>query len=217
MASRLALLYFGVLLILSTNVQAVPVYYTFEGSIGLFHDEETQQVAASHGFFVGTNVSYQVMVDLDQDAEYTLSASNPYPYVDYYDTDTVDYFYADLVGGTNFPLVQNRYDEVNMGVRVDGGHSALLVGNYLSIRDGSTDFIDWEIGDLIPFTNFFSITDGILDRTYFMGTVRLSSICDTLNCETVSRSVPEPGPFVLLSLGIAGLLLIQRKRNQSEE
>src|SRR3972149_11716217 len=79
---------------LAGHAKAVPMYYTFEGTVS--STSEHAGIIAAAGLSVGSAVTYTLIVDFATAGSYTRNDGTVYTYTD---TASHDYFYADYVSG----------------------------------------------------------------------------------------------------------------------
>jgi len=177
---------------------AVPVYYTFEGTLNsISGGTDAVSTAASNGLNIGDAVSYTLLVDLDLGGTYESGGSTVSA------DPTLSSFYVDYIGGDAIGL--NYGDgERNYGYFDATFNNTFLLSDsalYLTVF-GPID--SWGIGQSSSFTNFWGEPTS---ANFLSGALALTSISDT----NPYASVPEPSSLLLLGLGLLGLTRTRRQ------
>lgn len=119
------------LAILSFQLFAAPVYYTFEGEVdNIFGDEAW---ANSKDFFVGDDTKFVLSVDWDVPAEAIyLSDNSVYTYGD---NSYMDYGYLNLIEGNYLGGVIGSFHNYAASKSSADEYSVFIYGTYLSIAN----------------------------------------------------------------------------------
>ena len=129
----------------SQNSFAVSKYYVFEGTLTTLWEPYTR-TATKAGYELGDYLYYVVEIDFERQGFYISPTSGMR--VTPEDSDTIDYFYAYLVRGSEMihtGLSGVVYD--NFGANyLDASQSYINLANYLVLKNGVNP-IDWEIGN----------------------------------------------------------------------
>lgn len=204
---------------LNISAQAIPMYYTFEGSITTISHDNAGAIANA-GFNEGDSVSYTLIVDLDADAtethfggyvdydSYTDSSSWDYFYVDYYSGDAlqqIDGGFYNTVGPADGSGLMSA-SESNWGYSTLIGQpgSTLHVNSdddLLQIKNTGLNLTDWTIGTWVHAGNW--AFDSENNQSHLFADVMLTNISLVNNY----IAVPEPATIFLFILGLAGLAL----------
>lgn len=127
------------------DVFAVSKYYVFEGKLTYLQEPYTR-TATKAGYELNDFIHYVVEIDFDRQGFYISSTSGGL--VTPSDSDTIDYFYANLISGTEIIHIGTPgvvYD--NFGANyTDGRQSFINLANYLVLLNDANP-IDWRIGD----------------------------------------------------------------------
>ncbi len=195
---------------------AVPMYYTFEGTVTNIENENgsINPVQVS----IGDSVEQVWIVDLETSGYDTFinGTINYYP-----DNGEFNYFYVDYYSGLNVVLTSpGLYDgagdvaEINRGYTYQNAHT-ILAGESANERiwlknDGTPLISNWSVG-----TNGFTVyqtllpQDSGIDRWWSQDMV-LTSITEVPN---IGEPVPEPTTIFLFGLGLLGIAGVNgRKR-----
>lgn len=198
---------FGILLSVG-NTQAVPMYYTFNGTTTLVSGDSA--TISDLGLTIGTAVSYTVMIDTDLDGTYTYGSVEITPL----DTATRDYFYADYIGGDVLPDVTAPAGENNYATYGSTyGRASIVVnsGLYINSLTGTSHPNLWTTTGA-DFT-FNDQWGDAMNSTYGLvsGTLTLDAI-STINPFTAS--VPEAASLYLLVIGLLGMGFTCRRKTR---
>jgi hypothetical protein len=185
---------------------ALPMYYTFEGSV-IYTTTESRPL--------GMAVDFTFLVDRDLDGQTLDMAGNPSTVEDY--VEALDYytlsFYASYVGGSALPsdnpasefnqtsllgVEQRHYAEIFSALR--GSNSDLSGFDLIDIWSTDLDFGDWHVGQSLLGENFVINGPGELN-TSFSSALTLTSITDY----NPIAAVPEPSTLSFMGLGLLGL------------
>jgi len=130
----------------SHNAVAVSKYYVFEGRVTSLYEPFTRS-ATKAGFELDDFIHYVVEMDFDRQGFYISPTSRLR--VTPADTETVDYFYANLLNGTE--IIRIGVSGVvyeNLGANyTDPNQSYINLANYLVLKNNGVNPIDWQIGD----------------------------------------------------------------------
>jgi len=239
MKARVSLLLFY---LISLNISASPIYYTFEGFVNEItvtsqggtediYKPEIIEYANSNGLSIGTAVSYTVMVD--QEYPGTVYAPDYYSLFTYrhhydgYDSSgnglIYDNYYTELVDGNilsgwpkdyNTTTSLSRFDPVTLEPYPNHPYTLFKVGSYIEIHNAHTtnNLID----DLFTGEEFLftNAYDGQINTSLHLGYIHGS-----LNLVNISSTNPSPLPsppaYLLLLTGLIFLnIKVKKKNNQ---
>lgn len=138
---------------LAGNTQSAPLYYSFDGTIGLITDD--LGIIADAGLSLGSSISYTILVDTERLATATRVDGSVHTYPD--TTPDYDYFFADLISGSEIDEVDGgshnetfSVTEWNIGNDLYNSTVALLnVGsqdNNIMVHSAYQNFNEWDIG-----------------------------------------------------------------------
>lgn len=194
---------------------ALPMYYTFEGSV-IYTTTDSRPL--------GMAVDFTFLVDRDLDGQTLDEAGSASTVPDYFEA--VDYytlsFYASYVGGSALTsdnpasefkqsslqgIELRRYDEIFSALR--GSNSDLSGYDLIDIWSYDLDFGDWHVGQSLLGENFIINGPGELN-TSFSAALTLTSITDY----NPIAAVPEPSTLSFMGLGLLGLGAVFWKRRQ---
>ena len=192
---------------LSGKAQAVPMYYTFNGTVTSIADNVG--AVSTAGLSVGSNVTYTFIVDFAADGARTLNDGTAYAYSD---TAGYDYFYTDYVSGDALAQVgggfnNQPYEIAESNVGFNGLTSAYgyLIGNssddLLQIYSNNTVVSNWVAGTSVIGSNV--AYDPTRASSYLSANLTLTSIAPV--------AVPEPSMLLLLGSGMLGFFVFRRR------
>jgi hypothetical protein len=215
------------------SVQAVPLYYTFEGTVTnwpTYPDTGDSDLLENIGLFTGDALSLTVMIDKDRDRNGNLIEVPEVPegmYGNIYRN-----YQAEFVESSVFDLVHSYYPDRSVepvsvyassefvyrdGVLVDDAIfsdvflsvSSDLIGHH-SLYINDADLSNWEIGSTASADNYTALHGEQPDEfSAFESYLRLTAISTENPASgdegTPYHSVPEPSTFLLTSLGLLGI------------
>lgn len=178
----------------SKSVFAVPMYYSFEGTVNDFTSYSTSATVTEADFGITLNqttVSYLFEVDFDRNVSTSSNSAG-----------TWDYFYTDLLFGE---LISGEGSEVNTGFNASLNHADIgQISGGSAVRITTTDYMstNWAVQDWIVGQSFGSQDLGYFSEygaaVYAFGDVVLTSISSENPV-----GVPEPSTLLLMGLGLA--------------
>jgi len=197
---------------------AVPMYYTYEGSIGNISTSPggSTTLITNQGINIGDWFTFVILIDFDRSGERTLNSGGNYP-------PPPDSFYADFILSVpRFEAVNRGYDDPQPIAEFNYGTVTALDGGWRSnIYVGPGDarvhlshypvlpipIYEWEEGQLcgVTFTVFDHLT-GSCAAAYTNG--RIVTISET-------NPIPEPTTMLLLASGLIGLFAGFRRKFKS--
>jgi len=211
-----------ILLSFSGKAQAVPMYYTFEGTVEYAYEFSAGLLG---GLAVGDSLSYTMMMDFDVQGTITAADGTTYTYSDglsyvgapnerYY-----DYFYTDYIGGSALMGGSGNTTGVNYGYEIDfTDPDPIYNDGVIAYGDTGDYFYLYRSGSLIE--NFVVGTTGwtAMDEIWGASGMEEARI-ESRNMVLVSisdtnpyASVPEPSTLILLASGMLGLLAFRKRQ-----
>ncbi|WP_455221011.1 hypothetical protein [Kaarinaea lacus] len=165
-----SILVFSLLSITTLNVFAAPQYYVFNGRITTLSDPYTS-TAVKAGYEVDDFIHYVVEMDFDQQGYYISPTSGLRVTPD--DTASYDYFYANLISGTEIThntasgAVYENLGANHIDPAATSNQSYVNLASYLVLLNG-TNPVDWQVGDEVRSsdrwtTNGYERIDGTLN------------------------------------------------------
>lgn len=189
------------------SAQAVPMIYTFEGTVTQIND--TWGILSAQGVSLGDSVAYTFLVDTELSATSTLNDGSVLTTAD---LSIRDYFYSDLLG-------DGMVDEVDGGIYNAPNHVAEYNVGFTELNYALTQFSGGSQDNYVSvtsYTNFSDMIAGLANvRGYehardnlgypgsFYSTMTLTSIIE-------ATSVPEPSAILLLGIGLVSFGVTQR-------
>jgi len=164
---------FSLLSVLPLSVFAVPQYYVFSGRITTIHDPYTS-TAIKAGYELDDFIHYVVVMDFDQQGFYISPTNGLRVTPD--DTAAYDYFYANLISGTEIThntasgAVYENLGANHIDPAATSNQSYINLASYLVLLNG-TNPIDWQLGDEVRSsdrwtTSGYERIDGTLNLIY---------------------------------------------------
>ncbi len=183
---------FLLLSVLPLSVFAVPQYYVFNGRITTIYDPYTS-TAIKAGYELDDFIHYVVVMDFDQQGFFISPTSGLRVTPD--DTAAYDYFYANLVNGTEIThntasgAVYENLGANHIDPAATSNQSYVNLASYLVLLNG-TNPIDWQLGDEVRSSDRWT-TNG---SERIDGTLNLIDILDT-----APANEPVPNNWARLS------------------
>jgi hypothetical protein len=194
------------LLLFAKISNAVPLYYTFTGTVDYIEPGGTA-VIQQYGLGLGSTVSHTILVDLQGPGTLTQNQGFGDTITTWLDSDARDFFYTDYIAGDQIQLeLLPGYKEFNYGYdNFTTNAATLLAGTGIVINkaDNTGLFTSWTIGDTVTISNRFSY-NGAVVGLYGQGTLTSISVQNPF-------AVPEPASLSLLCLGILGMTIVRKR------
>ncbi|MCF6248841.1 MAG: PEP-CTERM sorting domain-containing protein [Desulfobacula sp.] len=224
-------------LAVSGNVFAAIMTYTFQGTVISI----TKDAAIVNDLItVGDYAEFSFNVDFDANGTSTYPVSDTYPdglvtqRTDHEnDSEIVDYFWADYIGGTDIGSIGEITDpyplwpkEINQGLSVNRKDNygnivqdtGYLYGgsiyNWVSIENYAYNVQDWRVGTTgFNFRHIVRNQPVINDDGEMVwGEAWIRGNLTLLSAVSSQAPVPEPATMLLFGLGLLGLAGISRKK-----
>ena len=217
-----------IMLGVSGTVNAVPMYYTFEGLVSEITSDNAG-IISDAGLIEGSPVTYTFLVDFDADGSWTDIDGNKHIISDD-EANGLDFFYTDYISGSALKAEEggtHPYDtyatstewaaENNIGLDDSSfgegylwGNSdddSLLIGfDWLStghLYTSSSLVSNWVVGTEVPAINQAYAIDGSFSELYAKLTL------------TKISPIPEPTTMLLLGSGLIGLAGFRKRFRKS--
>jgi hypothetical protein len=187
------------------SAEASPKYYTFEGTVSWIADGAGMIANKDVSLKFGDAVSYTWLIDFNRPGSYTLNNGSTYNNTS---------IYADIVSGLRLHEVNggfynnsNNVAEHNYGVdstndSLNGGSDDLFLQIY-----NISDIIGLSVGDT-GMSSYERAFDDKGNATRFQSfDLKVTSVSDSL-----PQPVPEPGTMALVGIGMAGLVVYGKRR-----
>lgn len=184
------------------SVQALPLLYTFDGSINMINDEA-----------VNIDMTYQLIMDFDkpglEDGDFLYDQiigglDYDYGHAFFYETSNILYPADDLIYTTEkaFHLINTNLGSHSNKVFIEKKINGFLVNTFELQNFLQSEF---QINDVFSVTERFN--DNFSINNVANGIVKLTAISSF-----IPHPVPEPNTIVLLLLAISGLYVISKQK-----
>jgi hypothetical protein len=210
---------------LAGAARAVPMYYTFSGTVTSLSDP--QGLIAARGLGLGSTVSYTFLIDFDASATQVLVSGAVQTLSDFNGYNAaVDWFQGEFIAGdalakdgggwytnsgspgydpTKVAAYYSAYNQVNFYY----GYNTYTSG----VRGNSDDnfLILRRSGGYLPWG---PSTTGITARNEIRSSLdgSVSYLSASMNVTNVSPIIPEPSTLLLLGTGLMGIAALGRKK-----
>jgi hypothetical protein len=223
----------GITLVLSTNVNAAPIYYIFDGS--LTYIDDSAGLAAEQNLTVGHTFQTVFLVDMLEKGSNTYLSM--YPFYNQVFTQTLvdtsnttigttdDYFFTDLISQSllhgnswrDLGTIEKNYglnhtekympDQFNLY----GSNSPNTTGSSTELTTSYQQFSELTIGKEFRFKEVATVGSGdTYLQTSLYGTATLARITDTY-----ITTVPEPSSALLFGAGLLSLVGFSRYNKEA--
>ena len=185
--------------------QAVPMYYTFEGTITVMSDDAG--IIADSGFELGSQVSYTFLIDFDIEGSYTLNSGE---IIDVGDRINRDTFYGDYIEGS----MLNEKDGGFYNAPTDNAESNYGIYNWLSLYTGSRNsnvFLAIYNSNSLELGTTGRVSNTVYDSYGVYSQLDAQDLVLT-SITSVPTPVPEPSTIILLGTGIVGMIATRKKQ-----
>lgn len=196
---------------------ALPMYYTFEGTITSIENDSLGLVSQA-GLIVSSQVSYTFLVDFDEQG-FTIYADRP-TYIPV-DQDINDWFYDELITSPYLYSDYGIFDEIRyygQNYFGDFTHGSIVMTFNVNAQDslyyGDAYYVgvggiglnselvtDWQVGDVVRGVEHYRAMNA--DASRIISSLTLTNI--------TPAPVPEPSTIILFGAGLIGYLGMRRK------